>query len=372
MAGVEHGDEPELPGPRWLRVKNRQCGICATDIKMVYANGDPGIAPVALPGIDRIYLGHEAVGEVVEVGAEVTSFRVGDRVALESRPTGAPNCLTQEISPPCRFCARGDTRLCENNSLGVGPQGVGAGWADSYTAHESEVWPVPEDLDDDQASLIEPIAGSVHSVLRRLPEPGDQVLVISAGIIGLLTLQAVKALAPEAHVTVMARYSHQGEAARRLGADEVISDRGDLYAKIAEITNANLYRAPLNRGMLLGGFDVIYDCISSGRTLTDALRWARANGTVVTIGTSYHIEKVDLSPTWYQQVNLLGSYTAGMEHLNGRTVHTFDLAIELLQEGAIKTDGLITHRFPFDQYRKAIETSIDKRTGSIKVTLTFP
>lgn len=369
--GVEEIPDPELPGPRWLRVRNRQCGICATDLSLFFVNIDPRVAPAALPGFNRIYLGHEAVGEVVEIGPGVARFKVGDRVVIEARPGGSPNCYTQEIDTPCEYCARGDTRLCENGSLGMAPAGAGSGWADSYTAHESEVWPVPDDLTDDQASLIEPMAVAVHAVLRRRPEAGEKVLVVGSGIIGLLTLQALKALSPESPVTSIVRYSHQGEAAARLGADEVISDGADIYAKAARITKAKYYQGTLNRGMLLGGYDVVYDCVGSKFTLRDSLRLVRAGGTVVIVGISLNRMKFDTSPIWFQEVDLIGSKTFGMEKMDGRRVHTFDLVIEMLQEGVLSEAELITHRFPFAEYQKAISTAMDKRTGAIKVTLTF-
>jgi threonine dehydrogenase-like Zn-dependent dehydrogenase len=370
-SGVEQVPDPPLPGPAWLRVRNLQCGICATDLSLLYVKADPRIAPAVLPGIRRIYLGHEAIGEVSETGPGVDRFRVGDRVVIEARPGGSPNCHTQEIDPPCRFCARGDTRLCENGSLGKGPVGAGGGWSDSYTAHQSEVWPVPDDLSDDQASLIEPMAVAAHGVLRRLPSPGDRVLILGAGIIGLLTLQAVKALAPQAHVTALVRYAHQGQAASRLGADEVMSDRGDIYAKSAGITGAKYYRGQLNRGMLLGGYDILYDCVGDRYTLRDSLRLARAGGAVVLVGISLNPLSLDTSPVWFQEVDLLGAKTFGMETLNGRKLHTFDLVIEMLQQGELSASGLITHRFPFPQFRQAIAAASNKRTGSIKVTLTF-
>ena len=370
-SGVEQVPDPPLPGPAWLRVRNRQCGICATDLSLLYVKADPRIAPAVLPGIRRIYLGHEAIGEVTETGPGVDRFRVGDRVVIEARPGGSPNCHTQEIDPPCRFCARGDTRLCENSSLGKGPVGAGGGWSDSYTAHQSEVWPVPDDLSDDQASLIEPLAVATHGVLRRLPSRGDRVLILGAGIIGLLTLQVVKALSPQAHVTALVRYAHQGQAATRLGADEVMSDRGDIYAKSAGITGAKYYRGQLNRGMLLGGYDILYDCVGDRYTLRDSLRLARAGGAVVLVGISLNPLSLDTSPVWFQEVDLLGAKTFGTETLNGRKLHTFDLVIEMLQQGALSASGLITHRFPFPQFRQAIATASNKRTGSIKVTLTF-
>jgi threonine dehydrogenase-like Zn-dependent dehydrogenase len=361
--------EPELPGPKWVRVRNNQCGICASDLSLLLMKVDPQVAPAALPGNTRFYLGHEVIGEVTEIGDAVSRFKVGDRVVMESRFTG-PTCFSQGIDPPCRYCASGQTRLCENASLGKGPAGTGGGWGDGYVAHESEIYRVPDDLDDDKASLIEPMSVALHGVLRAEPEDGHQVLVIGAGIIGLLSLQAVKVVAPGAHVTVMARYPHQIDAARRLGADEVIAG-GDLYEEVARVTNGKLYRAPMNRGMILGGFDRIYDCVGSRDTIYDGLRWARAGGSLVMVGISLGELSIDLNPVWYQEVDLIGSHTFGVESWRGRSAKTFDLASEMFQEGVLTDEGLITHRFPFEDYKRAIATATDKRTGAIKVTFDY-
>ena len=361
--------EPSLPGSKWLRVHNIQCGVCATDLSILFVQVNPSIGPAALPSNVRFYLGHEVVGEVVEVGADVTRCKVGDRVVMEYC-FSSPNCYTQEIDPLCKHCAQGQTRLCENASIGKGPTGVGGGWGDGFTAHETGVWPVPNDLDNDQASLIEPSAVALHGVLRRPPEVGERALISGAGIIGLLTIQAVKIVAPACHLTVLARHTHQAEMSRRLG-DVIVITGGDLYTALAEIANAKVYQAPLNRGMLQGGFEVIYDCVGNAETVTNGLRWARAGGTVVLVGISLNSLKVDLNPVWYQEVDLIGSHTFGTENWRGDRVHTFDLVIEMFQKGKLIHEGLITHRFPFEDYRQAIVTAVDKHYGSIKVVFTY-
>ena len=368
-ASVVDLPEPILPGLRWLRVRNIQCGICPTDLSILFVAVDPAVAPAALPGNDRFYLGHEVVGEVTEVGPDVERFRVGDRVVMESRFAGQ-NCHTQEIEPPCEHCAQGQTRLCENASLKQGPVGIGGGWGDGYTAHESEVWAVPEEIDDDQATLIEPIAVALHSVLRRQPQAGERVLVIGAGIIGLLTAHVVKVIEPKAHLTIIARHPHQSEMAQRMGADEVVVG-DDLYADMARITSAKNYRSPMNRGMLLGGFDVAYDCVGNSNSLMDGLRWTKAGGSMVLVGISLNKLKVDLNPIWYQEVDLIGSHTFGIENWQGRRMHTFDLVIEMLEKGLFRLESLITHRFPFEEYKQAIAVATDKRSGSIKVVFTY-
>ncbi len=189
--------DPPLPAG-WLRVRNRLCGICGSDLHILQVLADPMIAAAALPGTDRIYLGHEVVGTVRQVADGVSSLQPGDRVVLDVR---GPNCFTQAIDPPCRHCREGNYPLCENASRGLGPQGVGGGFGDSFTAHPSELYRLPDQISDDAAVLIEPLSVGVRAALRRLPLPGEQALVIGCGIIGLCVLQAVRALSPGCRIT---------------------------------------------------------------------------------------------------------------------------------------------------------------------------
>ena len=123
--------------------------------------------------------------------------------------------------------------------------------------------------------------------------------------------------------------------------------------------------------MLLGGFDVVYDCVGSAQTTTDSLRWARAGGAVVMVGIKFSPLKVDLTPVWYQEVDLIGVYAHGAEIWDGRPIHTYDLTIDLLRQGKLEAEALITHRFPLEQWREAIRTAQDKRTGAIKVAFDY-
>src|SRR5262249_35110291 len=153
----------------------------------------------------------------------------------------------------------------------------------------------------EQAVLLEPSAVAVHAVLRRPPRAGERILIIGAGTIGLLTLQVVRALAPQAEVSVLARHDFQVELATRLGATHILYDLNS-YENIAKDTGAKLYSGFLGNKMLLGGYDVIYDSIGSPRTVHDSLRWVRAGGMVILIGVHLHQLKLDLSPIWYQEV----------------------------------------------------------------------
>ena len=352
-----------LPGPKWVRVENKLAGICGSDLHLVYADVDLRIAPAALPSTDRIYLGHEIVGRVAEVGPEVTKLAVGDRVALQYN---LGYCLSEGIDPPCRYCAEGNAYLCENTPE-CHSEPAGGGWGEGFLAHEAQLFRVPETLSDEEAVLLEPAAVGVHAVLRRPPEPGQRALVLGCGIIGLLTLQATRAAAPEAEITAIARHPHQAVAARRLGADHVLTGKFDAYSMIAALTGARHYKGMLGNQMLVGGFDVVYDCVGSARTVEDALRWTRAGGAVVVVGVDLNRLRLDLTPVWYYEVDLLGSMANGAESWKGEHVSTFDLTARWFAEGKLTAEGLITHRFPLADYRKAIETATDKSSGAIKV-----
>jgi len=359
--------EKPLPGPSWVRVRNRLGGICASDLHLLFADGDPRISPAALPGTQRIYLGHEVLGEISEAGADVTNLKAGDRVIL-SHPES--NCLNQEINPLCRHCLEGNPTLCENASVARGLEGMGGGWSDGFTAHKIMVYPVPDALDDETAVLIEPLAVGVHAALRCLPGPGSRALVIGSGMIGLAVIAALRFLSPECHISAMARYPRQVEMAGILGANEVIT-KEDPYLASARITSGKLYTGLFKNRMILGGFDVVFDCVGSEKTLHDSLRWARAGGTVVLAGVSLKPMHVDLTPVWYQEVNLIGLYAHGMEEWNGVRRSTFDITADLLLAKKLSVKGLITHRFPLENWQTAVRTAKDKSSGAIKVVLDF-
>ncbi len=357
--------ETPLPGPGWVRMRNRLCGICASDLHLLFVEADPRISPAALPGTERIYLGHEVLSEVTEVGAGVTSLKAGDRVILDHPEA---SCLNQEFKPLCRHCREGNPTLCENSSLGLGPQGVGGGWGDGFTAHATMVYKVPDALDDEAALMIEPLSVGVRTALRCLPEPDQHVLVVGSGIIGLAVIQALQALSPDCFISAMARYPQQAKMAAKSGADEVIVQE-DPYRASARITSGKLYTGKFKNRMILGGFDVVYDCVGSEKTLQDSLRWARAGGTVVLAGVCLKPMHIDLTPIWYQQVDLIGLYAHGMEERNGAQQSTYDLTVDLLLKKKLFIDELITHRFPLEQWRTAVQTAKDKNSGAIKVIL---
>jgi len=131
------------------------------------------------------------------------------------------------------------------------------------------------------------------------------------------------------------------------------------------------FSAPLNRGVVTGGFDLVYDCVADAHTTTDALRWTRAGGKVVMVGSHLApMPHVDLTPVWYDHIDLVGTYGHGMDEWGGVRRHTYEWVFDLFRQGRVGTDGLITHRFPFSEYKQAIQLASSKgRQQAIKVML---
>jgi threonine dehydrogenase-like Zn-dependent dehydrogenase len=365
---VQNLPRQPLPAENWVRVRNSLAGICGSDLHLIFLDGDLRVAPAALPGQSRSYPGHEVVGEVIQVGEEVESLHAGDRVVLRH----GPNCVSAGVQPPCRSCAAGNYVLCENGSL-PGPQPVGGGWSEEMLLHEQQLFAIPPSISDSQAVLLEPSAVALHAVLRRLPSAGERVLIIGAGTIGLLTLQVLRALAPAAQVHVMARHAFQVERAATMGA-KIIYPRNS-YQQISRLTSARLYSGVAGNKMLLGGYDVIFDTIGSGRTTNDALRWTRAGGTVVMVGVNLHHMRLDLTPVWYQEINLIGTMGQGMEtwppQTDGRR-STFEIAAELIAHEQIHPQELITQRYTLSEYRVALlEAKKKAHNRAIKVVFDF-
>lgn len=136
---------------------------------------------------------------------------------------------------------------------------------------------------------------------------------------------------------------------------------------MAERTGARYAKGYFGNEILLGGFDTVYDTVGSDRSLQDALRWTRGGGRVVLAGINWRPGKVDYSPVWAQEVELLGINCHASEQ-GGET--SFDIAARLLREGCLVPGDIITHRFPVAQYKKAVKAFLNKgASGAIKIVL---
>ncbi len=194
--------------------------------------------------------------------------------------------------------------------------------------------------------------------MRRVPADDERALVIGSGILSLATLAGIRALGSRARVASLIRYEHRRELTRRFGADEVVcSGRNEpsaaRYDRIAAMVGGTRVPGRFGNQGMLGGFDVVYDCVGTGSSMTDAIKFARARGTVVELGTS-QIAVVDTTPLWFAELELLGCYGRQIENFDGRRMHTYELVFELIEQGKLRLDGLLTHRFRLRDYKQAL------------------
>ncbi|HDP80711.1 MAG TPA: hypothetical protein ENN21_07705 [Spirochaetes bacterium] len=367
LSPVRYAELPDrpLPGENWVRVKNRLAGICGADMALFFVKAHPKISIAALPGVPRAFMGHELVGEITETGSGVKDLKPGDRVVLQKY---LPCCSMKEIDPPCAPCREGNYTLCENFSENpMLPPNLGAGFGDRFTAHRSQLIRVPPSMPDEIAVMLEPAAVSLHAVLKRPPRKGERVLVIGAGIIGLNVIQFARLYGPGSRIHVLEKVPFKKARALSLGADVIIE--GDPYEAAARHTGAYLYRAPLGNNTTVGGFDCVYDCVGSSRTIHDSLRWLRAGGDYMLIGNSLSPVTFDLTPLWQQELTMTGINAHGTETVGGKKMSSFEAVMKLLAAKKIKLDGFVTHRFRLNDYRKAFRTIRGGKEDILKAVL---
>ncbi len=357
--------DPKLPADDWVRVRNRLCGICGSDLHQLFVDAALDVAPVALPSHQRIYLGHEMVGEIVECGPAVKGFATGDRVVRWGR---GDDCLARGRDELCPACQRGHRVLCEYASEPREYHLIGGGFSDTFIAPSAVLVLVPATLSDEQAIFTEPAAVAIHAAFRQRVNPGDKALIIGCGTIGYLLMQVLRYLEPGVEMTAVAQFPWQAPLAREFGADHVFMAGDDGYTESAHLTGGRLYQGRLGNRMLMGGFDLVYDVVGQTNTLNNALRWTRAGGTVVLVGVNLHRMKLDLSPIWYQEVDLIGAVGHDVVEWQGEELSTFELAMCWMLAGVLRTAPLLTHCYPLAKYREAFERAVDKgETRSIKV-----
>lgn len=376
LAMLRYGDvpEPRLPGPGWVKVKTRYGGICASDLHSLLLETSPTLsALVSFPFV----LGHENVGIIAEVGPQVQGFAPGERVVAEP----LLGCIVRGIAEPCEYCLRGETSRCENFTAGKLSAGIGLGscrdtggsWGEYYVAHQSQLFRVPPSVTDENALMVEPFSVALRAILRAPPTDHETVVIMGAGVIGLCTLAALRACDIRARAIVVARYPFQAEMARRLGADEVIVGRkANVLEAIARATNGKLLRPILGKPALVGGADVVYECVGSDASLDDSLRLARSGGRVVLLGLATMPKRVDWTPIWLNELTIEGTFWTGVETFRGRRVRGFELALEWMAEGKLDLTPLVTHRFQLHEYKKALEITLARgRHGVIKSVFIF-
>lgn len=368
--------EPMLPTPEWVRLRTRLSGICGSDLGVLLLHSSPTTTPlVSFP----FTLGHELLAEVVEVGSAVKESWIGQRVVVNP----LLSCIPRGFRELCPECVRGMPNRCLRFREGTISPGImigfcrdtGGGWSPSFVAHEAQLIPVPDNLSDEEAVLAEPLAVALHAVLRHRPHDAMTVLILGAGIIGLLTVAALRAIGSRARVVVVARYPFQAAAAERLGADVVLLGRrgAALYRELARLVGARVYRAHFGRWLVQSGVDLVFDCVGSSTSVRDALAVTRAGGKVVLVGLAGDPSRVDWTPVWLREVAIHGTIAYAEEEFEGQRESGVALAVRLMAEGRVNVQGLVTHHFALSDYQTALAQVTQKGgSGVIKAVFAFP
>lgn len=317
---------PRPTGEGEVLLRNHRCGICGSDLHW-FTGETP--APAVCPG-------HEIVASVAGLGPGVSGLREGDRVAVEGiRSCGA-----------CAFCTSGRPQICPQlRFIGMTLDG---GFADYVVTDARHVYPVPSAIDDEVASLTEPLAVCVHALRMAKLSSQDRVLILGAGTIGLLAVSAAVA-AGATEIVISARRPHQRKAALALGASRALAEE-DLREELARDRE---------------GFGIVLDTITdAGSTLETALGAVRPGGTVSVLGVARDRPPLDALRLMMLEIRLMGSMCYGRTESRA----DFEVALDILERrGSLLRGELVTHRFALADAAEAFRIAADKSTGSIKV-----
>lgn len=369
--------EPKLPNDEWVLVKTRYGGICGTDMGTIHLHTSRYYLPLnSLP----LTFGHENTGTIVQVGSKAGDWREGQRVVVEPLLW----CRPRGFTDLCHYCSKGEINHCERVTDGDLAPGInidtcrdtGGSWSQYYVAHSSQIYPLPDQVSDENGLLVEPFAVGLHAALMGYPQDHETVLIIGSGTIGLCTLAALRALGSNAEILVLARYSFQAEAARRLGASKIISAarNHDFYKELAEHTGARLFKPTLSKRIMVGGVDRTFECVGSDETLDDSLRLTRSGGQVILVGIPAVAKGVDWTAIIASELQISASNVYNhVEELGGERKPTFDIVIDWLARGVVDLSWMVTHRFRLDQYDQAFsQISSPGRNQVIKGVFEFP
>lgn len=290
------------PGPNEVLIRITASGLCFTDVHITH-----GMIPTQFPRT----LGHEPVGEIVEVGAGVTKRKTGDRV-------GVP--WVQDSCGRCEWCLRGKKHFCQN-SVGTGIQTQGS-HAEFMVARSDATVLIPDGVSDEQAAPIFCAGFTVWSGFRIAePEPGDRVAVVGIGGLGHLGVQFAKAAGH--HTIALTHSADKEKMLRELGADEVVRDGEGL--------------------MKAGGADVILVTGNSWKSAADAFKGLRPQGRIVLMGVSGEPLQVPVE-LLFKEGRIIGSSQNDPEHLYE--------ALDFVARGKVK---VITETYSLDDIAKAYD-----------------
>jgi L-iditol 2-dehydrogenase len=293
-------DRPDpVAGPGQVVVAIRASGICGSDV-----HGFGGATGRRRIGV---VMGHEAAGDVVEVGPGVSSTSVGDRVVLRSiLPCGR-----------CDRCRHGEPNICLDRQ-GMGMHFDGA-YADRIVVDEALIVPLPDALSYEDGSLVEPLAVAMHAVNITPFQLLDFAVIVGAGPIGMLTLLAARQRGAGS-IIVTDRDPHRLEVARSLGADHAIDvGRSDPLVAVTEATGGR-------------GADVVFEAVGIAATVQQSIAVARPGGQVTWVGNSAPEVPLPMQQLVTKELTVRGAYGF---------VDEFERAVDALAAGRIDAHRLI-------------------------------
>jgi len=363
--------EPALPSPDWVKIRTLLCGLCGTDVSLIFLRDSPAASPfTSFP----CTIGHEVCGEIMEVGNNVDGIQKGDLVTVAPQLS----CVTRGIEPLCRSCQSGKIANCENMAEGKLSPGliigicrdIGGGFAPYMVAHKSQVFKLPQGMSPKEGAMIEPFAVTLQAVYDNTPDRDDQVLIIGGGVIGNLLVQSIRALGIDCSIIVAEPSRFHAELASQAGANYLITD-GDVLHQSERITGAKAYKPMLGDKITMGGFTKIFDTVASAETLNTDMRVLRTGGVLSVVGIGKEVMS-DLTPLWLKLQTIKGAYCYGYTDVRGKREHVFDIAIELVKQKKVSVAPMITHTFPLEDYRDMIEVNLHKgKYKAVKTVVSF-
>jgi (R,R)-butanediol dehydrogenase/meso-butanediol dehydrogenase/diacetyl reductase len=286
------------PAPDEVLLEVHHCGVCGTDLHFVLEGwGAPGSVH-----------GHEYAGRIVSVGSDVEGFTVGDRVV------GGPRfCGT------CRNCLRGRPALCSARPKASELSGELGAFAQYTTVHAGALHRIPDDMDSRTAALTEPLAVAQHGITRSGARPGDTVLVIGAGPIGLLSVAALKAAGID-DITVSEPSALRRQAAERLGARSTVTP-DELVAPFLPFDFAD------------PSYDVVLECSGKSAAMESGIAQLAAGGTIVLVGSGIIRPALDAMRVLLTEITITGAYEYDVDG--------FATALATLASGSLPVDLLL-------------------------------
>jgi L-iditol 2-dehydrogenase len=326
--------DPEF-GPRDVLVRVRACGICGSDI-----HGYDGSSGRRRP---PLVMGHEAAGEVAQIGDQVTRFAPGDRITFDSTVSCGD----------CHYCRRGDINLCDSRRvLGVSCEDYrqhGA-FAQFVVVPEHICYRLPDTLSFEHAALIEAVSIAVHAASRTPIQLGDTAIVVGTGMIGLLVVQAVR-LAGCSRVIAVDLDPGKLETARQLGAHFTLqADQVDVPQEVGRLTAGR-------------GADVALEVVGASGTLQTAIASTRKGGSVTLVGNLAPSVEVPLQSIVTRELSLFGTCGSRGE---------YPACIDLLEQGAIQVAPLITATAGLEEGVSWFARLYRGEPGAMKVILQPP